>query len=400
MIYYQILFILINYICFSLSKNSCGYDSCNQVKEGYLNVHLIPHSHDDVGWLKTVDQYYYGSKNNIQHAGVQYILDTVVRALDEDSNRRFTFVEMAYFSRWWTGQNLKIQQLVKNLVNSGRLQFALGGWCMADEATVHYADAINQMTLGRNYLKELFGSCGIPLVAWQIDPFGHSRDHADLFQDSGYDAVFFQRIDYREKNIRKKNKSLEIIWNTNINLNQKNGNPGLFTGIFYNSYCSPDFFCFDTNCNDEPIKDDPDLEEFNVNQKVHSFINFIKDISKFFQTNQIMILMGCDFTYENAFINFKNIDKLIAYANLKQINNGKVNLIYSTPACYTKAVNKEFLKMKTMPSRKGDFFPYASRLNSYWTGYFTSRSSLKYYAREASIFLNFCEHVSIKKFII
>jgi alpha-mannosidase len=33
---------------------------------GKLQVHLVPHSHDDVGWLKTVDQYYLGSNNSIQ----------------------------------------------------------------------------------------------------------------------------------------------------------------------------------------------------------------------------------------------------------------------------------------------------------------------------------------------
>jgi len=31
-----------------------------------LNVHLVPHSHDDVGWLMTIDQYYVGSNNSIQ----------------------------------------------------------------------------------------------------------------------------------------------------------------------------------------------------------------------------------------------------------------------------------------------------------------------------------------------
>ncbi|KAJ8951615.1 hypothetical protein NQ318_012285, partial [Aromia moschata] len=37
----------------------CGYDSCHPVDHDKLNIHVVPHSHDDVGWVKTVDQYFY-----------------------------------------------------------------------------------------------------------------------------------------------------------------------------------------------------------------------------------------------------------------------------------------------------------------------------------------------------
>ncbi|XP_030758379.1 lysosomal alpha-mannosidase-like, partial [Sitophilus oryzae] len=71
----------------NIKEVKCGYKSCNPVKDGFINVHIVPHTHDDVGWLKTVDQYYYGSNTATQKAGVQYILDTVVDSLRKSEDR-------------------------------------------------------------------------------------------------------------------------------------------------------------------------------------------------------------------------------------------------------------------------------------------------------------------------
>ncbi|CAF3174305.1 unnamed protein product [Rotaria sp. Silwood2] len=156
-------------------------------------MNKIPHTHDDVGWLKTVDQYYYGARNYISNSGVQYILDSVIEALDENPDRRFIYVEIAYFWRWWNQQSDTTRNKVRQLVNDGRLEFISGGWCMNDEGATHYSSIIDQHSLGAEFLRDQFGECARPKIGWQIDTFGHSREVASLFaqQANGSDVNVF-----------------------------------------------------------------------------------------------------------------------------------------------------------------------------------------------------------------
>eukprot|EP00347_Sterkiella_histriomuscorum_P000869 403374211 len=142
---------------------------------------------------------------------------------------------------------------VKILVKNGQLEFVNGGWSMHDEACPHYEDMIENMLWGHKFLHEELGYK--PRVGWSIDPFGHSNTNPRIYAEMGFDAWFFARLDYQDKEKRLNENSMEFIWRPSFNHLGKTTE--IFTHALYHHYSAPEGFNFDIWSHDTPIIDDP-----------------------------------------------------------------------------------------------------------------------------------------------
>jgi hypothetical protein len=95
--------------------------------------------------------------------------------------------------------------------------------------------------------------------------------------------------------------------------------------------------------------------------------------------------------------------KMIDIPSLFSPRFDEVNIFYSSPEYYTKCKYEELIKSRNQNIgeandasssndveygvKMDDFFPYSDREHGFWTGYFTSRASLKRQERVASSFL-------------
>uniref|UniRef100_A0A8C5V3F7 Mannosidase alpha class 2A member 2 n=1 Tax=Microcebus murinus TaxID=30608 RepID=A0A8C5V3F7_MICMU len=345
-----------------------------------LQVFVVPHSHNDPGWIKTFDKYYTEQ--------TQHILNSMVSKLQEDPRRRFLWAEVSFFAKWWDNINAQKRAAVRRLVGNGQLEIATGGWVMPDEANSHYFALIDQLIEGHQWLERNLGAA--PRSGWAVDPFGHSSTMPYLLRRANLTSMLIQRVHYAIKKHFAATHSLEFMW-------RQTWDPDSSTDIFchmmpFYSYdvphtCGPDpkICCqFDfkrlpggrINC---PWKVPPRaITEANVAERAALLLDQYRKKSRLFRSNVLLVPLGDDFRYDNA--QFFNYQRLFDFFNSRP--DLHVQAQFGTLSDYFDALYKRTgvepgARPPGFPVLSGDFFSYADREDHYWTGYYTSRPFYK-----------------------
>ncbi|XP_060063036.1 alpha-mannosidase 2-like [Ylistrum balloti] len=361
-----------------------------------LTVIVVPHSHNDPGWQRTVEEYYVVSTKNI--------LNNMVAKLRIYPNMTFVWAETVFLSMWWNELDDDVKAQVRRLVRRGQLEIVLGGWVMPDEASTHYYSVIDQLMEGHQWLGENLHTK--PVNSWSIDPFGHSGTMPYLWKSAGLDNMVIQRIHQSTKAALARNKSLEFQWRQAWDSSQKTDilchtMPYMLYGTKHTCGPNPDVCLMFDFWQAESLARrsfSKPITVTNVEVLATALYKQYKSKASLYRYNTILVPLGDDFRYDRESEwdqQYQNYDMLMQYMNTKEEWN--VDIKFGTLSDYFNAVRKSEEKLKQenpdkqFPSLSGDFFPYSDKNNAYWSGYFTTRPFDKKFSRDVQANLRAAE---------
>lgn len=364
-----------------------------------LKVFVMPHSHNDPGWLKTVMKYF-----NDQTV---HIINNVVDALAKDERRKFIWAETSYFSMWWDQANPVKREMAQEQIRRGQLEIVTGGWVMNDESNPHYFNMVDQLMEGHIWMQQHIGVK--PKYGWAIDPFGYSSTMPYLLKRMGFEGMLIQRVHYNVKKYLAKKKNLQFMW-------RQNWDHGKSTDIF--THVMP-FYSYDVphTCGPEPKVccqfdfrrlsgggifcpwhiPPREISDHNVKERAETLLDQYRKKAQLYRSNVVLAPLGDDFRYDRDFevrAQYGNYEKLMEYINSHPELNAEIK--FGTLQDYFHAVfEREGVQPGEhppgFPSLGGDFFTYADRNDHYWSGYYTSRSFFKHMDRELMAHLRAAE---------
>uniref|UniRef100_A0A2C9MAZ1 Alpha-mannosidase n=1 Tax=Biomphalaria glabrata TaxID=6526 RepID=A0A2C9MAZ1_BIOGL len=369
-----------------------------------LNVVLVPHSHNDPGWLKTVNEYFSDQ--------TRHILNNMVNKLTQFPKMTFIWTETVYFSMWWNELDDAVKVHVRRLIRRGQLEITLGGWVMPDEASTHYVSVIDQLIEGHQWLWENLGVR--PENSWSIDPFGYSGTMPYLWLSAGMSNMVIQRVHQAIKSSLIQQKALEFNWRQ---MWDAKGSTDIFCHIMpYMLYnikytCGPSpFACVHFDFRHIPGDFSESRAREITNETLHEsaelLYNQYRSKSFNFRYNTILVPIGDDFRYdkeEEWDQQYENYEKLIQYMNSKSEWN--INVQWGTLQDYFQLTKQEHTNQKLsgsseeFPVLSGDFFPYSDRDSEYWTGYYSTRPFDKYFSRDVQSTLQAADMLNTLNYI-
>eukprot|EP00118_Oscarella_pearsei_P019625 m.209602 g.209602 ORF g.209602 m.209602 type:complete len:333 (+) comp39727_c0_seq56:596-1594(+) len=183
----------------------------------------------------------------------------------------------------------------------------------------------------------------------------------------------------------KANKGLEFIWRGSKSLGKARD---MWVHVLDSHYCTPNVIAFGGGV---VLQADDQLPtyETNMQKTADAFMRMARERMTWYRHNHLLIPFGCDFAFQNAEANFYQMDRLMEYVN-NQSSKYNATVRYGTLYDYAQAVHALNL---TWEVRGGDFFPYATSPEQYWTGYYTSRPKLKGEIRSRAALLRMVETI-------
>ncbi|XP_052768537.1 alpha-mannosidase 2x-like isoform X2 [Mya arenaria] len=358
-----------------------------------LTVILVPHSHQDPGWLKTMESYF-GSFT-------RGTLDTAVDMLTSHPTWTFVWAEVVFLRMWWEGASMDRREKFKKLLASGRLEVVTGGHVMPDESLTHFAAILESLVQGQSWLKDTLNYT--VENGWAIDPFGHSSTMAYLLHEAGIKNTVLQRAHFAVKREFARKRQLEFRWRQAWDPKGRHDVfchlfPFLLYSIPYSCgperhvCCQFDFHkrqCF-RGTEKVPLLE---VTKENVERLSWDLYEQLQKKAELYRSNVVLLPHGDDFRYATEAdwrAQMSNMQALMDHIN----NNTQMamKIQFGTLRTYFDAVHAEARESRlAFPVLSGDLVPYSDRGDQYWAGFYTSRPFIKYLARRLQSLLRSTE---------
>uniref|UniRef100_A0A8R1XRC9 Alpha-mannosidase n=1 Tax=Onchocerca volvulus TaxID=6282 RepID=A0A8R1XRC9_ONCVO len=361
-------------------------------------VHVLPFTHVDPGWLKTFNNYL-----NDTNA----ILDNMITFLQQHPRMRFMWCEIVYLEQWWSRQNESIKSLTRKFIKNKQLEIVSGSWVMTDEATTFFPSTVDNIIEGQQYV---YNELNVEAqVMWSNDPFGHGPSVPYLFTKTGINRGVINRIHNDLKIFLRNHGALSFHWRQFFDTN---GQHEMLTHVLpfthYDilSSCGPDpdICCqYDfkrlnhfTCPNIAPVP----ITNLNIHASALKLEKSFQKMSLMQGNNIILSVWGDDFRYvelEEWYQQHNNLILLFDYINK---NSKRTRIRFGTLTEYFDALERSNkAKDLTLATLSGDFFPYQCALGDYWTGFYTTRPFYKRQERELHSFIRAADLLSTTTFM-